>query len=108
LRLPADVVVLSGMELLPVPVDPLLVGLVAGPGDDLAAAPVLELAAGVVAPLEDQDAQPGRRGAGGERGAGGAAADDDHVVVLVHRVPPVRRGRSARPTRRWRRAASGG
>src|SRR5215467_4165006 len=88
LRLPADVVVLAGVELLPVLVDPLLVSLVARAGDHLAAVPVLGLAANVIAALEDQDAEARRGEAVGERAAACAAADDDHVVVVVHGVPP--------------------
>jgi hypothetical protein len=38
-----------------------------------------------------------------ERASARAAADDDHVVV-VH-GSSLRRGRSARSTRRWRRGA---
>src|SRR5439155_18470517 len=57
LSLSPDVVMLSGVELLAVFVDPLLLRLVAAFGDDLTAVPVLELALDVVPTLEEEDPQ---------------------------------------------------
>src|SRR5439155_4116711 len=83
LRLAADVIVLAGMELLAVLVDPLLVRLVPRLGDHLGGVPVLGLTANVVATLQQQHAEPGRSEPVRERAASGAGADDDHVVVVV-------------------------
>src|SRR3954453_16691119 len=82
---------------------PALAGDVSLAPEDLLGVPVLELTREVAAALEQQD-PPARRGeAVRERATARAGADDDHVVV-VHRS---RRGRSARSTPRWHRAASG-
>jgi hypothetical protein len=99
LRLATDVVVLAGMERLPVLVVPGLVRLVLVLDEDGVRVPVVRLAGQVVAALEEEDALPRRRQSVRERSPSRAGADDDDVVVIVHAVPPVRRVRSVRPRR---------
>src|SRR4051794_18008878 len=60
----------------------------------------------LAAALEQQDALARRREPVRERAAARARPDDDRVVVIRGGSP--RRGRSAKSTRRWRRAVSGG
>src|SRR5919108_2530845 len=105
LRLAPDVVVLTGVERLPVLVEPRLVRLVLVADEYRAAVPVVRLAPQVIAALEDEDALAGGRQPVRERAAPGAGPDDDHVVVLGHEFL-LRRERWARSRRRWRRAAS--
>jgi hypothetical protein len=107
LRVAADVVLGVRTERDTVLVVPLLLRDVALLAEDLTRVPVLGLARQVAAPLEDQHAQAGRSEPVGERAAPRAAPDDDHVEI-VHARLSFRRGRSARPTRRWLLAASDG
>src|SRR3954452_7834650 len=77
----ADVVVRVRVQRPSVAVLPLLLRMVFRVDVDRARAPVVLLAAHVVAALHDQDFLPGRREVVGQGAAAGAAADDDHVVM---------------------------
>ena len=77
----ADVVVGVRMERLAVLVLPHFLGVVLRLDVDRPRAPVVLLAADVVAALEQQDPLAGRGEVIGERAAARAGADDDHVVV---------------------------
>ena len=77
-----------GLEGRAVLVVPGLAREVAALEEDLRRVPVLGLARGVAAALEQQDALAARRQAVGERSAARTASDDDHVVVLAHCGPP--------------------
>ena len=98
LRVPADVVVLLGGELVALPVAPLFVSGVLPTEEDRLGFPVVALAREVAAPFEQQDALAGWRQLPGERSSACTAADDDDVVVLVGRhggAPPTGPGWSA-------------
>ena len=84
-RVAADVVVRVRVKRLALFVVPHLFGVVARIDVDRARVPVLLLARNVTAPLENQDALPGRRKLVRERPAAGAGSDDDDVVVCLAR-----------------------
>src|ERR687896_173367 len=84
LRLAADIVVLAGVERLPVLVEPGLVRLVLVADEHRAAVPVVGLAPQVVAAPQNQKALSGRPQSVPDRPAPGPRPDDDDLVVPAH------------------------
>ena len=97
LRRAADAVVHLWLEGLAVAVVPRVLGHVAVVHEDVPREPVLRLAREPVAPLEQEDALPGRGEVPGERPAAGASADHDHVVVTHQLSSSSRSARMIRP-----------
>ena len=83
LRVPADVVVDLGWELLPMVVQPEFRSAVLAIDEYLGRVPIGPLAGEVVTALEQQDALPGRRESMGECASACAGANDDDVVMLI-------------------------
>src|SRR5215467_15311068 len=99
LCVPADEVLLVGLEGAAVLVIPELAGQVTVVDEDLAAVPVFRLARQVASALEQQDPLARRRQLVRQRATAGAGTDDDDVVVLGgHRVHSSLTGWPARPS----------
>src|SRR5689334_6432140 len=82
-RIPANIVVRVGMQILPVAILPNFLGAVLALQIDDGRAPVVFLTRHIVATFEQKDFLSGGRQSRGERSAPGARPDDDDVVVIT-------------------------